>query len=105
VPVVYADSDDYPAIADVTGDFIYARLQRSSEDEPTGYSPESLDEWARRFGAWAAGGAPDDLAPVMPAAPRGGEPRDCFVYFIAGAKVRAPAAAIAFLERLAARAA
>ncbi len=29
MPIVYADSDDYPAIADLTGDFIYARLQRS----------------------------------------------------------------------------
>ena len=29
VAVVYADSDDYPAIADVTADFVYARLQRT----------------------------------------------------------------------------
>jgi uncharacterized protein YecE (DUF72 family) len=99
VPVVYADADKFPAIADATGDFVYARLQRSAEDEPTGYSAEALDLWAKRFRAWASGGAPDDL-------PRVGEalserkPRDCFVYFIAGAKVRAPAAAMAFQERM-----
>src|SRR5918998_2618906 len=40
VPVVHADADNFPAIADVTGDFVYARLQRSAEDEPAGYPPE-----------------------------------------------------------------
>ena len=50
VPVVYADADKFPAIADTTGDFVYARLQRCAEDEPTGYSAEALDLWARRVG-------------------------------------------------------
>lgn len=98
VPVVYADADKFPAIADVTGDFVYARLQSSAEDEPTGYAPAALDQWAQRFRTWANGGEPDDLPRVAPA--EGGKVRDCFVYFISGAKVRAPAAAMAFLERL-----
>lgn len=102
VPVVYADADEFPAIPDVTGDFIYARLQRCAEDEPTGYSPDALAQWAQRFNTWAAGGEPDDLPrigpPLEPDAAR--QPRDCFVYFISGAKVRAPAAATAFLERI-----
>ena len=29
VAIVYADSPDYPAIADVTGDFVYARLENT----------------------------------------------------------------------------
>ena len=33
VAVVYADSDDYPAIADVTADFVYARLQRTRGED------------------------------------------------------------------------
>jgi uncharacterized protein YecE (DUF72 family) len=100
VPVVYAEAEKFPAIADATGDFIYARLQRCSEDEPTGYSRESLDKWARRFRIWASGGEPDDLPRVEPLSQAGGsKERDCFVYFISGAKVRAPAAAMAFLER------
>lgn len=37
VAIVYGDSDDYPAMADVTGDFVYARLQRGSDDEPHCY--------------------------------------------------------------------
>ena len=39
VAVVFADSDDYPMIADVTADFTYARLQRSAEVNETGYPP------------------------------------------------------------------
>jgi len=101
VPVVYADAEKFPAIADVTGDFVYARLQRSSEEEPAGYSPAALDQWAERCRAWAAGREPDDLPRVEPpSGADGGQARDCFVYFIAGAKVRAPAAAMAFLQRL-----
>src|SRR5687767_10932989 len=46
IPVVLADSDDYPAIADVAGDFVYARLQRSRANEPTGYPAAELDRWA-----------------------------------------------------------
>ena len=100
VPVVYADADKFPAIADATGDFVYARLQRCAEDEPTGYSAEALEQWARRFRTWASGGEPDDLPRVGPAPADQGKERDCFVYFISGAKVRAPAAAMAFLERI-----
>ncbi|HEX2725435.1 MAG TPA: DUF72 domain-containing protein [Beijerinckiaceae bacterium] len=101
VPVVYADADEFPAIPDVTGDFVYARLQRSAEDEETGYAPDALAQWARRFKAWSDGGEPDDLPRIgPPVAANGVKPRDCFVYFIAGAKVRAPAAAKAFIERI-----
>jgi uncharacterized protein YecE (DUF72 family) len=101
VAVVYADAEKFPAIADVTGDFIYVRLQRSSETEPIGYAPDALDLWAKRFGTWAQGGEPDDLPRIGPPHQVDGTvQRDCFVYFIAGAKVRAPAAAMAFLERI-----
>jgi uncharacterized protein YecE (DUF72 family) len=42
VAVVLADSDKYPLIADITGDFAYARLQRCSEAEPAGYPRAAL---------------------------------------------------------------
>lgn len=99
VPVVYAHSDKYPEIADVTGDFVYARLQRSRAEEETGYAPAELDVWAERFGKWAEGGEPDDL-PRVARESATAKPRDCFVYFIAGAKERNPAAAMALIERL-----
>lgn len=98
--VVLADSDEHPLIADVTGDFVYARLERTSEEEPTGYAPAELDDWARRFSSWADGGEPDDLPKLAPGQASASGPRPCFVYFISGAKVRAPAAAMALIERL-----
>ena len=46
VAVVYADSDDYPAIADVTAPFVYVRLQRTQQAIETGYAAADLDRWA-----------------------------------------------------------
>jgi uncharacterized protein YecE (DUF72 family) len=100
IPVVYADSDKYPAIADATGDFVYARLQRSVEHEPFGYPEADLNVWARRFEVWSAGDVPSDLTTYGTKSAGEKKRRPCFVYFIAGAKVRAPAAAMRFQERL-----
>jgi uncharacterized protein YecE (DUF72 family) len=99
VAVVYADSDDYPAIADVTADFVYARLQRTEESIPTGYAPEALSLWAKRAKTWASGGEPDDLSRFGMAKAKKAK-RDVFVFMISGAKVRAPAAAVALIKVL-----
>jgi uncharacterized protein YecE (DUF72 family) len=56
--IVYAQHMDYPEIADVTADFVYARLQKGSDDVETCYPPEALDEWAERLKAWSGGGEP-----------------------------------------------
>ncbi len=104
IAIVYADSEDYPAIADDTADFVYARLMRTSEDVPTGYAEAALDEWATRARTWEAGGVPNDLPRIDDAADGGGantDARPVYVFFIAGAKVRAPAAAEALIEKLA----
>jgi uncharacterized protein YecE (DUF72 family) len=99
VATVFADSDEYPSFADLTADFVYARLMRTESAVSTGYAPSALAEWAARARNWAAGTEPDGLPRVEPAgAPR--KPRDVFLYFISGAKERAPAAAMALLERL-----
>ena len=58
---------------------------RNEADTPTGYAPAVLDQWAAGARAWAGGT----------------RPREVFVYFINGAKERAPAAAMALLDRLA----
>lgn len=99
VAPVLVDSDKHPLIADVTSDFVYARLQRTSEKVKTGYPPAALDTWAKRAQAFAKGGVPDDLG-TLAAAPRQKGKRDVFIYMISGAKVRAPAAAMALIERL-----
>lgn len=99
VTIVYADSADYPALADVTGDFVYARLENAREDVPTGYTNAELDRWTDIAREWAAGAAPDGLPYADTAAPKKAA-RDTFVFFINGAKVRAPAGALAMIERL-----
>jgi uncharacterized protein YecE (DUF72 family) len=99
MPVVFAEHDSYPAIADVTGDFVYARLQKGDEKLKAGYPPKALDAWAKRAQIWAQGGEPKDLSKVGNKA-AAKKPRDVFVYFIHEAKVRAPAAAMALIERL-----
>jgi uncharacterized protein YecE (DUF72 family) len=99
VAIVFADSDDYPAIADVTGSFVYARLQRSAEANETGYAARDLDRFATLAKTWAAGGDPDDV-PHFGSQRAAKKKRDVFVFMIAGDKVRAPAAAMAMIERL-----
>ena len=81
---VHTDAEKFPSIVDVQAPFAYIRLMCSQAAIPTGYPPALLDQWARGARAWASGPSP----------------RDVFIYFISGAKERAPAAAMALLERL-----
>lgn len=99
VAVVYAHSDDYPEIADVTAPFVYARLQKTEEKNDTGYAAADLDRWAAIAKAWEKGGEPENL-PRFGAQSAAKKKRDVFIYMIAGDKVRAPAAAMALIERL-----
>jgi len=82
IAVALVDDDKHPAFTELTGDFAYLRLRRCAEEEPAGYPEAQLDEWAARLRAWSEEG------------------RDSFLYFINGAKIRAPAAAQALLARL-----
>jgi uncharacterized protein YecE (DUF72 family) len=75
--------DDSRPDFEITADFVYAHLRGCADDEPDGYPPEALDAWAQRLHKHSAQDA-----------------CDCFVYFISGAKIRAPAAAQALLQRL-----
>ena len=102
MPVVFTDHMRYPNIADVTGDFIYARLQRGEDTIVTAYPPQHIAEWAARLRAWAQGRAPDDLPLVddQAQATAKAAPRDVFAYVIHEGKVRAPAGAMALIEEL-----
>jgi uncharacterized protein YecE (DUF72 family) len=99
VAVCFSEHATYPAIADVTADFVYARLQKGEDTVKTGYQPKALDAWAARARQWAEGGAPDDLPCVDPKTLPKKQPRDVFVYVIHEGKLRAPAAAMALIER------
>jgi uncharacterized protein YecE (DUF72 family) len=82
--IVYAEDDEapeWPKIDLPTADFTYARLMSSKPDEPTGMTSAELDGIAARTRDWAKRG-------------------DVFAYFIAGAKVRNPAAAQALIQKL-----
>ncbi|MBV8663910.1 MAG: DUF72 domain-containing protein, partial [Hyphomicrobiales bacterium] len=99
IGVVYTDSEEFPQIADVTAPFVYARLMRAQEDEELGYPAKALDEWAAHARLWAKGGAPAGLKSVAKPADAAA-PRDVFIYMINGFKPKAPAAAMALIERL-----
>ena len=100
VAVVYAEHFEYPEIADVTADFVYARLQKGDDTVETAYPAKALDKWADRVKLWAKGDVPDDLPLASPKQHPEKHPRDVFVYFIHEGKVRAPQAAQALTQRL-----
>jgi uncharacterized protein YecE (DUF72 family) len=97
---VFSEHETYPAIADATGDFVYLRLQKGQDAIATGYPPQELDAWAKRLRTLADGGMPKDLPVVDPNNAAKAQPRDVFAYVIHEGKVRAPAAAMALIERL-----
>ena len=79
VAVVYGDDDEFPLIDADTASFRYARLQRMREKLKTGYDSRSLDGFADTVRNWG---------------------KDSYVFMINGAKLRAPAAALALQQRL-----
>ena len=81
---VYTDSERFPSIPHARSELAYLRLMRSQADCATGYAQQQLAPWARGAQDWAGMG----------------ERHEAFVFFINGAKERAPAAAMAFLEQL-----
>lgn len=81
--VAVARGDSFaPEVGETTAGFTYARFKSSSEEFDEGFSPARLDDLAQQCRKWSGRG-------------------DVFVYFIAGAKDRNPAAAQALLRRLA----
>lgn len=85
VAIAVVDSDKHPLIDEATADFTYARLEKTASEIETGYSEADLRKWAKQARAWEG---------------ESKRKRDVFVYVISGAKVRAPAAAMALIEEL-----
>ena len=98
VGIVFEESDEYPCIADLSGDFSYARIQKAREEEPNGYADSELDHWAEMAKAWSRGESPPGLCYCAEPVRTG--PRDVYLFFISAAKVRNPAAALALIARL-----
>ena len=98
VAIVYGDSEEFPCVADISGDIVYARLMKARAEVGTGYETPELDRWAGIARAWAAGESPPGLP--YNAAPAPVQPRATYVFFISGAKERNPAAAQELIARL-----
>jgi len=96
--IVYAHHETYPEIADITADFVYARLQQTAAKVETGYTTAEIKKWTAIAQEWSEGKTAKTLPTVGKAAKPG--PTEVFVYFIAGAKERNPAAAMAMLKEL-----
>jgi uncharacterized protein YecE (DUF72 family) len=82
VAIVFGDDDEFPCIDADTASFAYARLQRMREEVPTGYNDKAFDAFAERARRWRRDG------------------KDAYFFMINGAKVKAPAAALALQDRL-----
>jgi uncharacterized protein YecE (DUF72 family) len=82
VAIVFGDDDEFPCIEADTASFAYARLQRMREEVSTGYDEAALDAFAKRARRWQKAG------------------RDSYMFMINGAKIRAPAAALALQDKL-----
>ncbi|RTL72858.1 MAG: DUF72 domain-containing protein [Hyphomicrobiales bacterium] len=80
VAIVYAESADYPTIAPQTSDFTYARIMTAREGLAQGLPKKEIAALHEKAATWVKRG-------------------DVFVYFIAAAKVRNPAAAQAFRKQ------
>lgn len=81
---VYTDSDKFPSIPHARSELAYLRLMRSAPDCATGYPPQEIARWVQGAREWT----------------EAGERNEAFVFFINGAKERAPHAAMEFLRQL-----
>lgn len=98
VAPVCAEHFDYLMVADVTADFVYARLQKGSDEIATCYADADMKAWATRLKTWAEGGVPADLPVVDDARKVDRKPRDVLAFFIHEGKVNAPQGAMAMQD-------
>ena len=101
VAVIISGDSKFPLIPDVTASFVYLRMLGTSPDHVHGYSDADAMAWVDRMRVWAAGGAPDDLAPVSKPNPAHKVSRDVFAFVIDGTKEKNPFAAQDMIRMLA----
>jgi uncharacterized protein YecE (DUF72 family) len=74
IATVITDSPKYPNFTELTGEFAYARLMNAQSEIATGYTKPALKKWARQAQDWQ----------------QQAKSGKAYVYFINGAKERAP---------------
>lgn len=100
VALVVSDAADWPRAEEVTAGFVYIRLHGAQRTYASRYSDRSLDDWADRIRAWAAGGEPRDAAKITDLRPPRRQRRDVYVYFDNDQGAHAPRDAIRLAERI-----
>jgi uncharacterized protein YecE (DUF72 family) len=101
VGLVVADtSGKWPALEDVTSDFVYVRLHGASRLYVSGYTPAAIKSWAAKVQAWAQGKSPASPKRLAPAAKPAPSTRDVFVYFDNDVKTRSPYDAMSLAHAL-----
>jgi uncharacterized protein YecE (DUF72 family) len=98
VAIIFAADSEFPLIADVAADFVYARIMGTQDKEKLGYPAAALKTWAKRAQDWEKGESPMKLPLLAAAAAK--KKRDVFLFVISGAKERNPAAAQAIIAAL-----
>jgi uncharacterized protein YecE (DUF72 family) len=91
IALVVADTaGKWPALEDVTADFVYVRLHGDSELYVSGYTDSALDAWASKIKAWNEGKSPPGPDLAATTRPPGKRSREVYIYFDNDVKVRAP---------------
>jgi uncharacterized protein YecE (DUF72 family) len=98
VAIICGADSEFPVIADVTADFVYARIMGTKAEQKLGYSKSMIGKWAERARRWETGESPQ-MELLAPAAAK--KKRDVFLFVISGAKAKNPAAAQAIIAALA----
>jgi uncharacterized protein YecE (DUF72 family) len=89
--VIAETARKWPAIEDITADFLYLRLHGDKEIYRSGYSAKSLHRWAARIAAWHRGAEPADARKVVSTRTPPKRRRDVYCFFDnTDVKLRAP---------------
>lgn len=101
IAMVVADTaGNWPFIEDITSDFVYVRLHGEHELYASGYTKDSLENWATKIEAWSQGRNPENAKLISANKQTRKEGCDVYVYFDNDVKVHAPHDAMELAHRL-----
>jgi len=91
VALVVADTaGKWPAMEDLTADFLYLRLHGDEQIYVSGYSDSALETWAKKIRAWQKGEDATEAKLIAPTLKPRKSGREVYVYFDNDVKVRSP---------------
>jgi uncharacterized protein YecE (DUF72 family) len=81
VALAFSHSSAFPYTEELTAGIVYLRLHGPTQVYSSPYSPQEMEHWARRIGAWADGSEPEDAVRFTDLDPPPRKGRDVYVYF------------------------